>query len=60
MARWLSTTRHRDEQQPFAARNEDAELRELAALIESGDTSVEALERIAKLLGQTDPNEDKF
>jgi hypothetical protein len=34
--------------------DQDAELAELAALIESGDTSPEALERIAYLLGQTD------
>lgn len=38
-------------------RDENAELAELAALIESGDTSPETLERIAKLMGKSDPNE---
>ena len=35
----------------------DAELVELAALIESDDTGPEVVERIAKLLGQSDPND---
>lgn len=35
----------------------DAELAELAALIESGETNPEALERMAKLMGQSDPNQ---
>lgn len=37
--------------------DEDAEL---AALLESGDTSPETLERMAKLMGQNDPNKDQF
>jgi hypothetical protein len=41
-------------------RDEDAELADLAALIEGGDTSPEGLERIAKLLAQSDPNADKL
>lgn len=35
-------------------RDPDVELAELAALVESGDISPEGLERIAKLLGQSD------
>lgn len=45
---------------PESKRDQDDELTELAALIERGDTSPEALERMAKLQGQTDPNKDKF
>jgi hypothetical protein len=41
-------------------RDEDAELAELTALIESGDTGEAALERMAELLGQTDPNKNRF
>jgi hypothetical protein len=40
-----------------ALRNEHAALAQLIALIESGDTSSEAIERIAKLMGQSDPNQ---
>lgn len=42
---------------PVTPRDQDAEVAELAALIESGDTSPESLEQIATLMGQTDPNE---
>lgn len=45
---------------PVIERDHDAELAELAALIESGDTSEAALERMADLLGQPDPNSDKL
>lgn len=45
---------------PATWHDPNAELAELAALIQSGDTSPEALERIAKVMGQTDPNEKKF
>lgn len=39
---------------PAKPRDLDAELAELAALIESGDSSPEALERVAKLISGTD------
>lgn len=40
---------------PVAPRDENADLAELAALIERGDTTEAALERMADLLGQSDP-----
>ena len=39
---------------PVLPRDEDAELAELAALIEGGETSPEALERMARLFGQSE------
>lgn len=38
----------------LASRDEDAELAELAALLESGDANPEALECMTKLIGQDD------
>lgn len=45
---------------PVKPRDPDAELAELAALIEGGDTSEAALERIAKLMGQARPDKNNF
>lgn len=38
----------------LTSHDEDAETAELMALIESGDTSPETLERMARLIGQDD------
>ena len=61
MIGWLSRIWKRDRRNdasprtmPAKLRDPNAELTELAALIESGDTSPEALERIAILLNGTD------
>lgn len=40
--------------------NEDERLSELATLIESGDFNQASLNRIADLIGQTDPNRGRF
>lgn len=45
---------------PPKPRDPDAELAELAALIESGDASEVNLERVADLFGQSDPNRHQF
>lgn len=64
MIPWLSHFwSGKERSQPYDAGtplNEDREIAELASLVESGDTSKATLERLAKLLGQTDPNADKF
>lgn len=66
MRRWLSRfwtgkpRRQPSHLLPSAPRDDTTELAELAGLVESGDTSPEALERMAKLLGQSDPNADRF
>lgn len=58
MSGWLSRfwrgARRIDQPVPVRQRDSDAELAELVALIESGDTSPEALERMATLMGQSD------
>lgn len=58
IADWLSRIWKRDRSDdaiprtmPVKPRDPDAELAELAALLEGGDSSPEALERMAKLLG---------
>ena len=67
MIGWLSRiwkgTRPNDQSAwtiPVMLRDQDTELAELVALIESGDTSEAGLERMAELLAQTDPNKNRF
>lgn len=40
--------------------NKDERLSELATLIESGDFNEASLNRLADLMGQTDPNRSRF
>ena len=52
---WKGEQQHNSPRISVVIRNEDAELAELAALIESDQITEETMGRMAQLLGQSDP-----